>query len=117
MDDNHIVGRDGVLVNLDGVGTILLGIGLLDDLGGQFTRLAQGDKTCTQLGSKNSAADKAARLDAHDLGHAFVAVQVGHFFGHDLQGFGVLEGGRQVLELDAWNREVGHVAHHTLHFF
>ena len=116
MNNDYVVGHDGIFVNLDGVGAVFLGIGLLDDLSGQLTGLAQGYKTGIELGGENGTANKAAGLDTNDSGHTLVTVQVSHGTRHDLERLGVLECGGQVLELNTRNREIRNIADHAFYF-
>ncbi len=117
MQDHNIVGGDGVAVYLDSVGAILLGIGFLDGLGREFARFAQRHKAGVEVGRQNGAAYKAASLDAHNLGHALVAIQVDHGLAHDAQGGRILKQRGQVFELYSRFWKIGHIAHNGLHFF
>ena len=116
LDDYHIVGCDGIFVDLDGVGAIFLGITLLDGFGGQLAWLAHGHKAGPQSSSQHASANEAPRLDANNLGDALVLIELNKSLFKQPQALRVLEECCQVLELHARDREVGYVSDDTLEF-
>ena len=117
MNHHHVVGRDGIAVNLDGVGSILLSIGFADGVGRQFARLAQRHETGAQLVSQNRATDKAASFDTHHLGHTKMCVFFLDVFGDNGNSFGVLEGSSKVAEHDTLSREIRNGSDKAFHLF
>ena len=110
MDDNDIVRGDGVAMDFDDVGAVLLGVFLTDSVGGELAGLSAGDEACAELEGENGAADKAARFDAYNFSDALVAIELRKIPADDVESAGILECGGEILEKNAFCGEVRDVA-------
>ena len=110
MEQHDVVGGDGILMDFDGVGSILFGVGLLYSLGRQLTGFAAEDDTSAQSNSEGGCHHKTATLYTHDFRDALVLVNLIKFIHHNLQALCVLEKGGDVPEIDTLNREVRNTA-------
>jgi len=106
VDEDHVVLVDGVLVDFDGVGAILLLEVLADGLCRQLSWLAAHHESCTEAASKDGAHDEPTRLDADHLGDALVLVKLIELVVHNLDALGILEESRDIAEVDALLWEV-----------
>lgn len=110
VDQYHVIFRNCVFVDLDGVYAVFLLIAHLDSLCWEFSWLATQYKTGTQTGSEHGTHYKASGLNAYDFGNALVLVKPYEFLKHFLDTCGVLEQRADIFELDARLGEVGDVS-------
>ena len=100
-DKDPVVGREGVDVHLELVCSVLQGVGLREGLARQLSGLAGGHEAGAELERHGGAQHEAAGLGADDLGDAGVPEVVGDVLYQGLEGLGVAEQRRDVLEDDA----------------
>ena len=74
VDQHHIVGGEGILMDLDTVEPVFLPVGGRQNLGGQLARLAGRHETGTQADGQGRSQHQTAGFDPDDLGNAFVLV-------------------------------------------
>ena len=111
VNEDNIIGRQSILVNLDGVNAILFLIALLHSASRQLAGLAHEDETGIQFLCKDRRHGVAAAFDAEHLGDAFVLVVIRKAVGEFLKAGGILIDGGDVAEQNARLREVGDGAH------
>ena len=88
-------------MHLELVGSVLQGVGLREGLARQLSGLAGGHEAGTELERHGGAQHEAAGLSADDLGDAGVPEVVGDVLYQGLEGLGIAEQRRDVLEDDA----------------
>ena len=106
VHQHYIVRRDGVLVDLDRVGTVLFHVGLAVGIGGQFAGLARHHEAGAQAGSQGGADHETARLHAHHFGDAFVFVDLVEVVDEFAEAVRIFEKGGDIPEEDALDGEV-----------
>ena len=118
VNEDNIVGRQCIFVDLDGVDAVLFLVALLNGASRKLARLAHKNETCIQLLSKDGRHCVAAALDAEHLGDALVLVVISKASGEFLKATGILIDGSDVAEQNARLREVGNGAHMRFdHFY
>lgn len=91
VDENNVVGRDGIGVNLDGVVAVFFEVRGLTGFSGKLARFATHHESSSELFSQNGAHHEASAFDAHHFGDAFILIDTNQFIGHFLQAGGILE--------------------------
>ena len=89
-------------------------VDLLDHFGGQLSRLAHRDEAGADALRHRGAEDEAAAFDADHHIDVRDRVRRGERVDGGLQAVGVFEQRRDVEEVDAGLRKVGHLANHLL---
>src|SRR5215831_104323 len=111
IDREHtLAALDPVLVHCECVASVLELVLHLDRLARKLARLAHRHETRLQLMCERAAQDEAARFDPDDDVDALGLVAPGERVDDELERGAVLEKGRDVLEEDAFRREVLDVA-------
>ena len=111
VNEDNIIGSQRILVNLDGVDTILFLVALLHGASRQLAGFAHEDETGIQLLCEDRRHGIAAAFDAEHLGNTFVLVVIRKAVGEFLKAGGILIDGGDVAEQNARLREVGDGAH------
>ena len=111
VDDQHILaGRDGVLVDLQYVGPIFERVFDALTLGRKLFLLANRDKAIAQGIGDGGSDDEAARFNAEDQVDWAGGVALSQAIDDPLEPGRVFQQGGDVVEIDAWLREVGDFA-------
>src|SRR5262250_1177816 len=111
IDREHtLAALDPVLVHCERVASVLELVLHLDRLARKLARLAHRHETRLQLMRERAAQDEAARFDPDDHVDALGLVAPGERVDDELERGAVLEKGRDVLEENAFRREVLDVA-------
>lgn len=117
VEDNDIVGGNGIAVDFDSIFAILFVVGSAESVGGELTGFANGDEAGADFEGEYRAADEAARLDADDLSYAFIAIELSEVPTDDMQSAWVLKRRGKVFEKDAFLREILNVADVSFNVF
>ena len=82
----------------------------LDRFAGQLSELAHGDESGPELMGERTGEDESARFDPHDDFDPLLLIPLGQQIHYVTEGRPVLEERRDVLEQDAFGREILDVA-------
>ena len=94
-------------MQLQGVGAVLEGIGLLDHFARQLARLADRHEAKSHGISNRRAKDEAAGFGANNLGDPLITIMIGQQIDGGLEGLGVLDQAGNVTKQNARLRIVG----------
>ncbi len=94
-------------MQLQGVGAVFEGIGLLDDSAGQFARLADRHEAQTHGVGNRRAKDEAASLGTNNLGDPLITIVIGQQIDSGFERFGIFDQAGNVAKQDARLRIVG----------
>lgn len=106
MNHNHIVGGDGITMNLYHVFAIFLVVGSADSIGRKLAGLTYGDKSGTKFEGKNRTADKTTGLNSDYFSNAFVAVKLRKIPPDDMKTARIFKKSCDVAEYDSFLREI-----------
>ena len=107
VDKHYIVFGDGVCCHGNLVRSVFFLKFVLYDVAGEFAGFSCHYEACVQFGGYDGSEEEAAAFESYYFRYSFVLVEFAHFIAHDVQAFGLVEEGSDVLELYSRDGEIG----------